>query len=123
MIFISFNQFNCFLIFIFLGIFFALIFNILNLLFLIKKQKIFLKIIFEGIIFSFFSIFFVIFLNFYNFGKFSLSLVLATVVGYIWHKKLFAKLFDFLQTKWYNIVIKNFKNKGKHNGKSKFKKS
>lgn len=122
MIFVSFNQFNCFLIFIFLGVIFALIYEFLDLIFLIKKQKKFLKIIFEGIFYAFFSIFFVIFLNFYNFGKFSLPLVLAVLIGYFWIKILCLKLFVFLQTKWYNIVNKIY-NKGRQNGKSKSKKS
>lgn len=122
MIFSTLNQFNSFLIFIFAGLIFGFIFQFLNLLFLKNYQKFFLKIIFDTIFYSFFSIFLVFLLNIYNFGNFSLTLCLASIVGFVWFKKLFANLVALLETKWYNCLKLKFKGKG--NGKkSKFRKS
>ena len=122
MIFSTQNQFNSFLIFIFVGLVFGLIFQILNLIFLKNYQKIFLKIIFDTVFFTFFSIFLVFLLNIFNFGKFSYTLCLATVLGFFTTKKLCKNLVALFETKWYNFIKSKFKGKG--NGKkSKFRKS
>ena len=104
MIFSTLNQFNCFVIFVFLGFLFGILFNVFSVLFLKKYQKIFQKIIFEGIFYTFFAIFYVIFLNFFNFGKISFALILAIVLGFLWAKKLLLNLVVFLQNKWYNFL-------------------
>ena len=118
MIFITLNQLNCFLIFIFLGCIFGFIFNLFNILFLKKYQKNFLKIIFDGIFYTFFAIFYVIFLNLFNFGQFNIVLILAIILGFIWVNKMLKNLVAKIELKWYNVVTK-FKRKPHAKGKIK----
>ena len=115
MIFSTLNQLNSFLIFILFGFIFGFIFQILNIIFLKKYQKNFLKIIFDTIFYSFFSIFFVFLLNLFNFGKFSLTLCFGLLMGFLWMKKLMKNLVALFETKWYNFI--KFKFKGRRNGK------
>ncbi len=115
MIFSTQNQLNSFLIFILFGLIFGFILQILNIIFLKKYQKNFLKIIFDTIFYGFFSIFFVFLLNFFNFGKFSMTLCLASIIGFLWMKKLTKNLVAFFETKWYNFIKLKFK--GRRNGK------
>ncbi len=109
MIFSTQNQFNCFLIFIFFGIILGVLFSIQNILFLRKNEKFIKKIILDCIFYMFFSIFFIILINFFNFGKFSLTLLLAFILGFETSKRLLLKTVVFLQNKWYNVVNKFFK--------------
>ena len=106
MIFSTLNQFNCFLLFLFFGIFLGFIYCIFSILLLKKYQKIFQKIIFEGIFYTFFSIFYVFLINFYNFGKISYVLIFAFLCGYCWAKKLLKDLVVFFENKWYNYIKK-----------------
>ena len=104
MIFKTFNQLNCFILFLFFGIIFGIFYSVFSILFLKKYQKIFQKIIFEGIFYTFFSIFYVFLINFYNFGKISYVLILAYILGFVWLKKVLQKLVVFLTDKWYNNI-------------------
>ena len=107
MIFSTLNQLNCMLIFLVLGFACAIIFDIFIIIFQIKKSqkklKIIKKIIFESIFFAIFAIFFDIFLNFFNFGKFSITLFLSFVAGFLWFKNTSKKSVEFLQNKCYTI--------------------
>lgn len=120
MIFSTFNQLNCFLIFIFLGIICAVVFDLFSIIFLKKYQKNFLKLLFDTIIYGFFSVIFIIFENIFNFGIFSLSLVLAFLIGFIFTCHLNIKLVVFLEDKWYNVINKKHR---ESNGESKSKES
>lgn len=111
MIFYSFNQFNCFLIFIFCGIICCLIYDLFNLIFLIKFQKKFKKIIFDSIFYCFFNIFLIFLINFLNFGKINFSILLGFILGFSLTKKSNKNLLVFLENKWYNI-FNNKNNKG-----------
>ena len=102
MIFSTSNQINCFLIFMFLGIVFSIIFNIINILFFKKFAKKFKKNLINCVFFAFFSIVFIIFLNLFNFGEFSLALCLATFLGFIWLNFISKNLVVFLSNLWYN---------------------
>ena len=113
MIFSSLNQLNCFLIFLFLGFLCSFIFNMFFVIFCINFSKNFKKTIFKTIFFSIFSIIFIFFINFFNFGKMSISLLLGTILGYVWFDKLATNSVVFLQNKWYNTV--------KHKDKKKIK--
>ena len=115
MIFATQNQFNSFLIFVFAGIILGLISQLFFIIFLKKHQKIFLKIIFDTIFYTFFSIFWIFLLNFFNFGKFSITLCSASIVGFVWIKKLTNKTVAFFEDKWYTTLKSKFK--GKRNGK------
>lgn len=87
------NQFNCFLIFLFLGLINGLFFLIIKNLFNktkiknITKNNIFLKkFIKKSIIFLFFCLFFIIFYYFliiFNFGQFAIAPLFAYVLGSI----------------------------------------
>ena len=102
MIFSTQNQLNCFILFIFCGFIAGIIFNVFSFLFLKKYQKIFQKIIFDGIFYAFFSIFYVFLINFFNFGKISLVLIFGYVMGFIWAIKVLSKLVVFFSDKCYN---------------------
>ncbi len=120
MIFSTFNQLNCFLLFLFFGIVFGFIIQILFLVVLKKYQKNYLKIIFDGIFYSIFAIVYVILLNFYNFGEFSISLIFAYIIGFLWIKYVTKKIFAILENKWYTICkSKQKKEKTKHAKKHK----
>lgn len=106
MIFSSFNQVNCFLVFLFFGIILGLIDCIISVIFLKKYQKKFIIPIFDAVFYTFFSILFVFLLNIYNFGEFSIVLVLAYILGFYWIKKQLKNLVAFLSLKWYNVVNK-----------------
>lgn len=110
MIFITNNQLNCFLLFLFFGIVAGFLYQIFCVIFLKNYQKIYLKSIFNGIFCIFFGIFYVILINFYNFGKYPLALLAAFLVGFFWIKKLMFNLVVFLQNKWYNCVKRLKKN-------------
>lgn len=114
MIFSTLNQLNCFILFLFCGIILGIFYLIFSILFLKKHQKIFQKIIFEGIFYTFFSIFYVFLINFFNFGKISYVLIIGYILGFLWIKKVLQNLVVFLTNKWYNYL--NAK-KGKHNGR------
>ena len=104
MIFSTLNQLNCFLLFIFCGIIFGIIYSFFSIIFLKKYQKIFQKIIFEGIFYTFFSIFYVILINLYNFGKISYVLIFGYILGFLWIKKLLKNSVVFFNNKWYNYL-------------------
>lgn len=115
---------NCFLLFLFSGIILGLISQMFFTLTLKKYQKIYLKIIFDAIFYTFFSIIFCFLINFFNFGQYSFALILAYVLGYIWIKNIDKNLIVFLETKWYNITSKiiihlKLKHKEKHGRKQK----
>ena len=122
MIFYTKNQFNCFLIFLFFGIIFNLIYNLFSILILKKYQKKLKIIIFDSVFYSFLSIFLIFLINFLNFGKLSLVILLAFILGFITSNMLTKKLVVFFQNKWYNILNKIFPKGEKHNA-SKSKKS
>ncbi len=110
MIFITLNQLNCFLLFLFFGIILGFVYQIFSVIFLKNFQKIYLKSIFNGIFCAFFGIFYVFFINFYNFGKYPPALLFAFLLGIFWVKKLCAKSVVFLQNKWYNLFKRLTKN-------------
>lgn len=113
MIFSSFNQLNNILIFIFLGIILGLIYCLIEIIFLLNLQKKLKNITINSVFYIFFALFFVFLINIFNFGIFSISLLLALILGFIWIKTLCKKLVVFLKNKWYNI----FKTKRKRNEK------
>ena len=106
MIFSTFNQLNCFLLFLYFGIILGLISKIFFILFLNKFQKIIIKNIIFAIFYTFFSIFFVFLINFYNLGQFSYALILAYILGFLWFNFLSKNLVVFLENKWYTIIRK-----------------
>jgi len=122
MIFNTINQFNCFLIFLFFGIIFNLIYNLFSILILKKYQKKLKIIIFDTIFYSFLSMFLIFLINFLNFGKLSLVVLLAFVLGFISLNILTKNLVVFFENKWYTIINKIFPKGEKHNA-SKSKKS
>lgn len=119
MIFKTFNQLNCFLLFLFFGIIFGIFYLIFSVVFLKKYQKIFQKIIFEGIFYTFFSIFYVFFINFYNFGKISFVLILAYLLGFLWINKLGKNLVVNFENKWYNHLKRKEVENGRKTRKRK----
>lgn len=106
MIFSSFNHVNCFLVFLFFGIILGFIDSLISIIFLKKYQKKFVIPIFDVIFYTIFTLLFVFLLNFYNFGEFSLTIVLAYILGFYWIKKELKNLVAFLQGKWYNVFSK-----------------
>ena len=122
MIFNTINQFNCFLIFLFFGIIFNLIYNLFSILILKKYQKKLKIIIFDAIFYSFLSIFLIFLINFLNFGKLSFSILFAFVLGFYLSNILTKKLVVFLIEKWYTAYNKIFPKGERHNA-SKSKKS
>lgn len=106
MIFQTNNQLNCFLIFIFLGFVFGLIFNVINILILNNFQKKLIKTIKNTLFFTLFSCFYIIFINIFNIGEFSLTLTLGYLLGFFWLVLSTKKSVVFLQEKWYNIFNK-----------------
>jgi len=111
MIFSTTHQFNCLFVFLFFGIILGIISIIFFGLFLKKFQKKFIIYTLDGVFYTFFSIFFVILLNIFNFGKFSISLILVYLIGYIWINKACKNLVVFLENKWYNIIKHESKHK------------
>jgi len=122
MIFNTINQFNCFLIFLFFGIIFNLIYNLFSILILKKYQKKLKIIIFDSVFYSFLSIFLIFLINFLNFGKLSFSILLAFILGFISSNMLTKKSVVFFENKWYTTFNKIFPKGEKHNA-SKSKKS
>jgi len=122
MIFNTINQFNCFLIFLFFGIIFNLIYNLFSILILKKYQKKLKIIIFDTIFYSFFSIFLIFLINFLNYGKFSFSILAATIIGFLLNNMLTKNLVVFLENKWYTLYNKLFPKGANHNA-TKSKKS
>ena len=104
MIFSTFNQLNNFLIFIFVGLLMAFFYSILEICFLINFKKKLKNIIFNSVFYIFFAVLFVILLNIFNFGKFNISLLLATIGGYVWFRNASKNLVVFLKNKWYNTL-------------------
>ena len=120
MIFSTLNQVNCFLIFVFLGIIFSIIYDALFILFLKKHRKKFANYTFDTIFYAIFSCFFVIFKNIFNFGLFSFSLLLACSIGFVWTKSTTKNLVVFLEEKWYNkITLKRKEKRVQNASKSK----
>ena len=111
MIFSTFNQFTCFLIFLYFGIITSVLSQLFFMLFLKNYQKNVLKNVIFAINYAIFLIFFVILLNIFNFGQFSIVLILAYLFGYFWIKKLSNNLVVFLEKKWYNVCTKSRKKK------------
>ena len=122
MIFNTINQFNCFLIFLFFGIIFNLIYNLFSILIFKKYQKKLKIIIFDTIFYGLLSIFLIFLINFLNFGKLSFSILLAFILGFISSNILTKNLVVFFQNKWYTIFNKIFPKGEKHNAR-KSKKS
>ena len=89
MIFSTFNQFNCFVIFIFFGIIAGLIYNLFAIIFLLNYSKKIKNLIILTIFYAFFTTFFIILINIFNFGKISFVVILSYILGFIWIKKLF----------------------------------
>lgn len=120
MIFSTFNQFNIFLIFIFFGFIFGFIYNLINIIFLLKFAKNLKKIIIFCCFYTVFCCFFVILLNLFNFGIVSPILIFAFVFGFFWCNKAIRNLVVFYENKWYNTInkIKILRRK-KHASKSK----
>lgn len=121
MIFLSLNQLNCFLIFLFYGIISCFIYKIFCILFLKNYQKKLKFIVFDAIFYTFLMIFLIFLINFLNFGKLSLALIFAFIIGFYSFKTLTKNLVVFLQNKWYNIFIKYF-SKGKNKNANESKK-
>ena len=120
MIFSTNHQLNCFLILIFFGLIIGFIYSILIIMFLKNYQKKFIKLIFFSIFFTFLNIFFVFLINFFNYGKFSTTLLLGYVGGFILIKTLLNKSVVILENMWYNTIkkrvtklISHFKTKDK----------
>ena len=106
MIFSTFNQLNCFLVFLFFGLILGLISKLIFIIFSKNFQKIIVKNIIYTIFYSIFSIFFVILINLYNLVQHSYALIIAYLLGYLWFNYLSKNLVVFLENKWYNIIIK-----------------
>ena len=106
MIFSTFNQLNCFLLFLYFGIILGLISKIFFILFLNKFQKIIIKNIIFAIFFTFFSIFFVFLINYFNFGQYNYALIFSYLLGYFYFLYISKNLFAFLENKWYNTITK-----------------
>lgn len=106
MIFSTFNQLDCFLIFLFYGIISGLISNLFSAFFLIKQSKKYKKIIFDAFFCSFHAIKFNFLINFYNLGKFSIVLAISYLVGILWIELTSKNLVVFLSNKWYNYINK-----------------
>ena len=106
MIFSTFNQVNCFLIFLFFGIIIGLISKLFFTLILKNYKKIFKKNVFYTIFYTFFSIIFVFLINFYNLGQFNYALIIAYLLGYFYFLFISKNLFAFLENKWYNKITK-----------------
>lgn len=106
MIFSTFNQLNCFLIFIFFGALFGCFANVIFVIFLKEYQKNALKIIFDAIFYSFFAILFIFLINIFNFGKYSFVLLIAIILGFLFIQEVSKNLVVFLQNKWYNLLKK-----------------
>lgn len=119
MIFSTFNQVNCFLIFLFFGIIIGLISKLFFTLILKNYQKIIIKNIFYTVFYTFFSIFFVFLINYYNLGQFNYALIISYLLGYFYFLYISKNLFAFLENKWYNMIIKfkPFRNKKNESNK------
>jgi len=123
MIFATFNQLNCFLIFIFLGLILGLISNVFFILFLKNYQKNIVKIIFDSIFYAILSILFIFLLNYFNLGEFSISLLLAYTIGIKWTQILGRKTVVFFETKWYTYIKNKTIERKKRSNERKLRKS
>ena len=104
MIFLTNNQLNCFLLFLFFGILIGIIFQLIFVIILKKYKKIWQNIIIDTVFCTIFLIIFDFLLNFYNFGKLSLTLILAYLLGYFWICKLTKKTVDKCNKLWYTML-------------------
>ena len=119
MIFSTFNQLNCFLVFLFFGFLSGLFFNFISVLFLKNYQKKYIKPIFDTIFYTILTIFYVFLTIYFNFGEFSFALILSFLVGFVWVKNITKKMFVLFENKWYNILKLIFR---KRHGKKHKKK-
>ena len=104
MIFSTNNQLSIFFVFLFWGFVFGIILQIFSIALIKKYLKIYQKIIFDSIFYSFLAIFFVILLNFYNFGRLSYVLIISYILAIFLINKLSNNLVDFISLKWYNFL-------------------
>lgn len=104
MIFQTQNQVNNFLIFVFFGLIIGLISSIYFLIFFKNFQKIIVKNVLNLIFYTFFCIFYIFLTNIFNFGNFSLVLLFAYYLPYIFIKHITRKLVGVLEKKWYTII-------------------
>lgn len=123
MIFSSFNQLNCLLLFITIGIFTGLFANVLSIIFLKNYQKNIIKIIFDSIFYAFFSILFIFYTIYFNFGEFSITLLASYILGIFWIKILTHKLVVFFEFKWYNHIKNKILERKKRSSERKLRKS
>ena len=106
MIFSTINQFNCFLIFVFLGSLVGLFSTLIFIIFLKNYQKNIVKVVFDTIFYAFLMILFIFFNIFLNFGELSIAPLIGYSLGIIWIRILTSKLVVFFEKKWYNYLNK-----------------
>lgn len=114
MIFESLNQISVLLKFIFFIFLFFFIYIIFCIIFIVNCGNFFKKLIFNSIFYSFFAIFLVFLLIYFYFGKFSLILILISILFFYSLKKLTYKSVVFLENKWYNIITKKIFRRNKN---------
>lgn len=103
------HQLKCFLLFLFFGIIFNLIYSIFSIIILRNSQKKIKNNIFNGIFSLIFIVFFEILKNLFNYGLFNIVILFSYLFGFFTMKKASNKSVVFFQKKWYNLlqVIKN----------------
>lgn len=104
MIFFSLKQFNIALLYFFIGLICGLMLQLFEILFLRKKQKISIKIIFDAVLYGFLCVFYVFLNNFLNFGILSLVPIIMFLFGISTIKQLDKKIVEFFETVWYNKI-------------------
>lgn len=123
MIFSSLNQFNCSLLFLFIGITCGIIANLFSIIFLKKYQKNVIRIIFDSVFYVFFGILFIFSIVYFNFGIFSFTLLFMYILGIYWITILNHKIVVFFETKWYNHIKNKLSERKKRFSERKLRKS
>lgn len=109
MIFFSANQLYSFCLVLLCGIICGIFNIILGVLLIKNHQNNIFNFIFKLIFGVIFSIFLIFSINIFYFGQFNLVIIGAFLLGFIWIKKTFSNLLDFLEIKFYYIYIKTIK--------------
>lgn len=109
MIFFSANQLYSFCLVLLCGIIYGIFYNILGVFLIKNHQNNIFNFIFKLILSIIFSIFLIFSVNIFYFGQFNIIIIIAFLLGFIWIKKTFSNLLDFLEIKFYHIYIKILK--------------
>lgn len=109
MIFFSVNQLYSFCLVLLCGIICGIFNTILGVVLIKNHQNNIFNFIFKLILSIIFSIFLVFSINIFYFGQFNVIIIGAFLLGFIWIKKTFSNLLDFLEIKFYHIYIKTIK--------------